>query len=91
MRHPPPAFHVGHNDVDAPIGLAAVKLGGSSVIGIKVAGTKFRQLGFEREIGLRVRLVGVERLADVLGFDQSGENLAWIRCASVVENIAAHA
>jgi hypothetical protein len=41
VRQPPPALHVGDNNVDARIGLATVRLGDSSFVGVEAATTKF--------------------------------------------------
>jgi hypothetical protein len=37
-----------------------------------------------------MRLIGVERLTRVLGCRHRGQNLAWIWCALVIEDVAAH-
>src|SRR6202030_1481722 len=60
----------------------------ASLVGAALAGSNFGQLSFEREVGLGVRLVSVERLTHVVGLRHSGKNLAWIWCALVVEDVA---
>src|SRR6516165_3412731 len=91
VRQPPPTFHVGDNNVDASIRLAAANFRSLSLVGIKATVTKFRQFGFEREVTLGVGLVSVKRRTDIRDFHETRENLAWIRRAAVVKNIATHA
>src|SRR5690348_4401597 len=63
----------------------------ASLVGAPLASSNFGQLGLERKVALGVWLVGVERLARILGLRHRGENLAWVRCALVVRYVAAHA
>src|SRR6516164_7078687 len=68
-----------------------LNFGSLSLVGIKVTGTKFPEFSFEREVTLGVGLVSVKRRTDIRDFHETRQNLAWIRRAAVVKNIATHA